>query len=243
MAELKDAIRLAFEDSRGRYGHRRIHRVLISQGWRLAKKTVLKLMRELGLKCRVRRRRRYDSFQGEVGKIAANVLARDFVAAEPNQKWVTDVTEFRVGDRKAYLSPILDLFDRGIIAHSWSISPTVDFTNRSLATAIGCAAPDPGLVVHSDQGFQYQHRSWRALLDEIGATQSMSRKANCYDNAVMENFFGHMKSEMFHNTRFDSIEHLIAAGDEYIDWYNTTRISTKLKGLSPVQYRAQALAA
>jgi putative transposase len=192
LAGLKAAIRKAFEDARGRYGHRRVHAVLTGQGFRVAKKTVLTLMRELALICRVRRRRRYNAFHGEVGQIADNVLDRDFTATAPNQKWVTDVTEFRVADRKVYLSPVIDLFDRSVVAHSWSLSPNLELTNTSLSSAIATLAPGQHPLVHSDQGFQYQHRSWRALLADAEATQSMSRKGNCYDNAMAENFFGHL---------------------------------------------------
>ena len=242
-ADLKVAITEAFEVAHGRYGHRRIHAVLIKQGWTVAKKTVLALMRASGLHCPVRRRRRYSSFQGEVGTIAENVLDRDFTATAPNQKWVTDVTEFRVADRKVYVSPVIDLFDRSVIAYAWSLSPNLELTNTSLQRAIATLQPGQAPLVHSDQGFQYQHRSWRAQLDGVEATQSMSRKANCFDNAVAENFFGHLKSEMFHHNRFDSIDAFTAALDAYICWYNIDRISIKREGLSPVQYRAQALAA
>lgn len=242
-AGLKAAIDKAFTDAHGRYGHRRIHTELTRQGWQVAKKTVLTLMRALGLTCRVRRRRRYSAFQGEVGAIAANHLDRDFTAQAPNQKWVTDVTEFRVAQHKVYLSPIIDLFDRSVISHQWSLSPNLALTNTSLSMAIATLAPGQHPLVHSDQGFQYQHRSWRALLEDANATQSMSRKGNCHDNAVAENFFGHLKSEMFHHNRFDTLEAFTTALDDYIHWYNNHRISTTLGGLSPAQYRAQALAA
>jgi putative transposase len=243
LADLKTAIGDAFEAAHGRYGHRRVHAVLTAQGWQVAKKTVLTLMRALGLRCQVRRRRRYNSFRGEVGQIADNVLNREFTATAPNQKWVTDVTEFRVGQRKVYLSPVIDLFDRSVVAHSWSLTPNLALTNSSLISAIATLQPGQHPLVHSDQGFQYRHRSWRVLLKDADASQSMSRKANCYDNAVAENFFGHLKSELFHHNRFDTVEAFTTALDEYIRWYNNHRISTKLKGLSPVQYRAQALAA
>lgn len=242
-AELKAAISEIFEDAHGRYGHRRVHMMLTERGWLVAKKTVLALMRSLGLFCRVRRRRRYNAFKGEVGQIADNVLARDFTAEAPNQKWVTDVTEFRIGTRKVYLSPVIDLFDRSVVAHSWSLSPNLELTNSSLASAIATLEPDQRPLAHSDQGFQYQHRSWRALLSDAGASQSMSRKGNCYDNAIAENFFGHLKSELFYCNRFDTIEEFTTALDDYIYWYNNQRISTKHKGLSPAQYRAQTLAA
>ena len=240
---LKSAITDVFGKNHGRYGHRRIHSELLKQGWTVAKKTVLKLMRTLGLACRVRRKKRYTSYRGEEGRIAPNLLNREFNAETPNQKWVTDVTEFSVGDRKLYLSPVLDLFDRQIISYAIGISPNLALTNTSLRQALDGLQPGQQPLEHSDQGFQYQHLSWRNLLEGAGAVQSMSRKGNCYDNAVMENFFGHLKEELFHRVRFLGIDALETALHEYIRWYNNDRISIKLKGLSPVQYRAQALAA
>ncbi|WP_143187339.1 IS3 family transposase, partial [Rhodococcus maanshanensis] len=179
----------------------------------------------------------------EAGKVAPNLLERDFEASAPNQKWVTDVTEFRVGEDKLYLSPVMDLFDRQIIAFSVGPSPNLQLTNSSLRAAIATLGDGQTPLVHSDQGFQYQHESWRRLLADAGATQSMSRKGNCFDNAVIENFFGHLKEELFHHVRYLNSDALATALADYIHWYNTERISTKLKGLSPVQYRTQALAA
>ncbi|MBA4101516.1 MAG: hypothetical protein C0488_04690 [Arthrobacter sp.] len=243
LAELKAAVTGIFEKSHARYGHRRVHIELVKQGWTVAKKTVLKLMGVLGLVCKVRRKKYYNSYQGEQGVVAPNLLKRQFEADAPNQKWVTDVTEFSVGDRKLYLSPVMDLFDRQIISYSLGLSPNLELTNSSLRGALATMEVGQKPLVHSDQGFQYQHTSWRKLLQDAGAVQSMSRKANCYDNAVIENFFGHLKEELFHRVRFLNTEALAAALHEYIRWYNTERISTKLKGLSPVQYRAQTLAA
>ncbi|MDQ0825238.1 putative transposase [Arthrobacter sp. B2I5] len=240
---IKAAVREIFEKNHGRYGHRRVHTEMVKQGWTVAKKTVLKLMRSLDLVCKVRRKKRYNSYQGEQGRVAPNVLNREFEADAPNRKWVTDVTEFSVGDRKLYLSPVMDLFDRQIISYSISPSPNLELTNNSLRQALACLEEGQQPLVHSDQGFQYQHVLWRKLLQGAGASQSMSRKGNCYDNAVMENFFGHLKEELFHHVRYVSTDALTAALHEYIRWYNTERISTKLKGLSPVQYRTQALAA
>ena len=240
---LKTAVTEIFEKNHGRYGHRRIHVELLKQGWTVAKKTVLKLMRSLQLVCKVRRKKRYNSYQGGQGAVAPNVLNREFEAAAPNEKWVTDVTEFSVGDRKLYLSPVMDLFDRQIISYSIGMSPNLDLTNTSLRKALATLECGQKPLVHSDQGFQYQHISWRNLLQVAGATQSMSRKGNCYDNAVMENFFGRLKEELFHRVRFISTDALATQLKDYIHRYNTERISTKLEGLSPVQYRAQTLAA
>jgi putative transposase len=242
-ATLKVAIQTIFTQVQGRYGHRRIHARLRTEGWRITKKTVWKLMRQLGLICQVRRRRRYHAFKGEVGTMAPNLLGRDFCATAPNQKWVTDVTEFRVGDQNVYLAPVMDLFDRQVIAYTVGVSPTLALTNRALRDALATLRDGQTPLVHSDQGFQDQHASWHTLLARAGATPSMSRKGNCLDNAVMENFFGHLKAEMFHAATFADAQALMTAIDAYIAWYNTDRISTTLKGLSPVQYRTQALAA
>lgn len=242
-AEVKAAITDVFTVNKARYGYRRVHRELVKTGWRINRKTVLKLMRQLGLASSSRRKRRYVSYHGEVGQIASNILDRDFTAPEMNEKWVTDVTEFRVGDHKLYLSPVMDLCNREIIAYSTSRSPNLELTNSSLSAAIAKLDPGQHPLVHSDQGFQYQHRTWRALLAEAGARQSMSRKGNCFDNAVMENFFGHLKEECFHRVTYFSIDALETALHEYIHWYNNHRITERLEGLSPVQYRTQTLAA
>lgn len=240
-ADLKEAVIEAFTQAHGRYGHRRVHAVLARQGWQVAKKTVLKLMRALGLVCKVRRRRPYMSWKGEVGKTAENILNREFTATAPNTKWVTDVTEFRVGTTKIYLSPIIDLFDRSVVSYSWNGSPNTKLTNSSLRKAIATLEPGQTPLVHSDQGFQYQHKSWRTLLTDAGLPQSMSRRATCLDNSMAENFFGHLKEELFHHNHFDTVQDFTHALDDYVDWYNTTRISTTMKGLSPAEYRAQAL--
>lgn len=242
-AALKTAIQTVFAQAQGRYGHRRIWAVLRDQGRRVAKKTVLTLMRQLGLVCRVRRRRAYQSYRGAVGPVVPNRLNRDFTAQTPNQKWVTDVTEFTVGGDKLYLAAILDLFDRQLIAYRLGPAPNLELTNRTLQDALATLAPGQTPLVHSDQGSPYQHASWRGLLAGAGAIPSMSRKGNCLDNAVMENFFSHLKAECTRQTRFATIAALRQALQEYLAWYNTDRISTTLHNLSPMQYRAQALAA
>jgi putative transposase len=242
-AELREKIREIFTQAKARYGHRRIHAILARQGWHVAKKTVLKLMRAESLFCKVRSRRRFTSYKGQVGKVAENHLKREFSATAPNTKWATDVTEFKVADRKVYLSPVLDLFDRSIISYAVSESPNTAFTNSSLRDAISSLAPGEAPLVHSDQGFQYQHATWQRLLNDAGMTQSMSRKGNCLDNSVMENFFGHLKEEMFHHDEHANAEAFVTELEDYIRWYNYERISLTLECLSPMEYRAQALAA
>lgn len=217
--------------------------LLQAEGWVVSNKLVLKLMGQLGLKSKVRPRRRYSSYRGTISHIAKNILARDFEADAPNTKWVSDVTEFRVTGTKIYLSPIMDLYDRSIISYAVSPSPSTALTAQSLSDALALWSPDAGLLVHTDQGFQYQHTSWRNLIDRCAGVQSISRKGNCYDNAVMENFFGHMKAEMFHGEYFATVEDFLAEVKDHIDWYNTQRVQQRLKGLTPMQYRNQTLEA
>ena len=244
-SQVKDLVREIFAAAQGRYGYRRVRVALASRGVQVSGKKVRALMLELGLYCKVRRRRRYSSFKQSSAPVAENLLAREFSASAPGRKWVTDVTEFRVGDRKLYLSPVMDLFNREIVAHTTSTAPSVAFTRASLTDALAQLPAGGGtdLLVHSDQGLHYRHESWSAELVKVGARQSMSRIGNCYDNAVMENFFGHLKEEAFHHERFETIEELTAAIDEYIAWYNTDRISTALGGVSPITYRCQAASA
>lgn len=222
-AGLKAAVRDAFDIAKGRYGHRRVHRELAKAGWQVAKKTVLKLMRELKLICHVRRRKRYNSYKGQPGRIAPNLLDREFDADGPNEKWVTDVTEFHVGESKIYLSPIMDLFDRSIVSYSWGTSPALPLVNNPLKEALATLQNGESPMVHSDQGFQYQHLSWRNLLAGAGARQSMSRKGTCLDNAVIEGFFGHLKEELFNHTKFPNVAAFTTELDEYMHWYNNVR--------------------
>ena len=138
---------------------------------------------------------------------------------------------------------IRDRYDRLILAYELSTSPSTVLTSTSLRTALEEHQPGKGLLVHTDRGVHYHHFSWRRLIEQTGAVQSMSRKGNCYDNAVMENFFGHLKAEMYHGEHFASVDEFSEAIDRYITWYNTDRIQERIKGLVPMHYRRQALAA
>lgn len=187
------------------------------------------------------RRKRYQSYKGQVGKTAPNLLNRDFSATQPNQKWVTDVTEFNVLGQKIYLSPILDLFNREVISYSIGISPSFPATIEMLKKAFQRLPEKVDLILHSDQGWQYQMKLYQRILTEKGIQQSMSRKGNCYDNAVIENFFGLLKSEFFHNAIFVSVEDFQSKLTDYLNYYNNDRIKGKLNGLSPVAYRTQSI--
>ena len=240
-AKLKKDIRDTFKQKDRRYGYRRVHAHLRKQGWVVNHKLVYKLMDQMGLKSKVRPRKKYNSYTGKISCIAENILNRNFTPGRSNAVWVSDVTEFRVAGTKVYLSPIMDLHDRTILSYELSTSPSTKLTSTSLKNAMNWYQPAQGLIVHTDQGFQYQHSSWRKLIESIGGVQSMSRKGNCYDNAVMENFFGHLKSEMYHGERFISVKEFYQAIDDYIFWYNNYRLQQRFKGLTPMEYRNQTL--
>lgn len=239
-AEEKEVIMHIFHENKGRYGYRRITAEMHNRGYEINHKTVQKLMRQCGLKCQIRRVR-YKSYKGEVGKTAPNVLKRDFKAEKPNEKWATDVTEFAVGEEKVYLSPILDLFNGEIISYDISLHPTFNQTMRMLDKAFEKIQDDTVLILHSDQGWQYQMKQYQNRLKEKGIIQSMSRKGNCLDNSVMENFFGILKTEMYYGQEFEDANHLISEIENYIEYYNNDRIKLKLNGLSPVKFRTKSM--
>ena len=235
-AELKAVIKEIFKENKGRYGYRRITMELHNRGYQVNHKTVLKLMKQCSLKCEIRKKK-YRSYKGEVGSVAPNQLNRDFSASKPNQKWVTDVTEFTIKDKKVYLSPILDLYNGEIISYNITYHPTFRLVLDMLDKTFDTISNTAGIVLHSDQGWQYQMELYQRKLKENGIIQSMSRKGNCLDNAVMENFFALLKTEMFYKKEFNSAEQLIQEIEEYIDYYNNKRIKCKLQGMSPVEYR------
>ena len=199
-------------------------------------------MKQLGLVCCVRIKK-YHSYKGEVGKIAPNLLNRDFYAQKPNEKWVTDVTEFSLFGKKLYLSPILDLHSGYLVSYTISERPVLSMVKDMLNKAFINIPDNTNLILHSDQGWQYQHKQYQRMLRNKGIRQSMSRKGNCLDNAVMENFFGILKSELLYLQKFESMEQFKQELEDYLDYYNNRRIKTKLKGLPPAVYRQQALMA
>ena len=235
--DLRNRIKVIYEENNGRYGYRRICLALRNEGERVNHKTVQKLMRQLGLKARCKKRH-YHSYKGEVGKIAPNVLERDFTAESPNQKWPTDVTQVCINDKKLYLSPILDMFNGEIISYCISSSPNLQMVTTMLRKAFRKYHDIDGLIMHSDQGWQYQHMAYQKLLKDHGIIQSMSRKGNCLDNAMMENFFGLMKNELLYVNNYVSVEEFERELKKYIWWYNNKRIKLRLKGMSPALYRA-----
>lgn len=196
-------------------------------------------MKQCGILCKVRMKK-YRSYRGNFGTVAPNLLNRNFKAEAPNCKWVTDITEFSLFGTKLYLSPILDLYNGEIISYTLSERPNFESVMRMVNQALERLPEFYSLILHSDQGWQYQMRAYQVHLKSRGIQQSMSRKGNCLDNSVMENFFGHLKSELLYLQKFESIEHFKEELVEYIEYYNHKRIKLKLKGLSPVQYRLQS---
>ncbi len=220
-------------------GYRRMCLLLNQQGIKINHKTVLKLMNTLGLRGKVKRKK-YKSYKGNVGKVAANVINRNFKAEKPYEKLTTDVTEFSVFGKKVYLSPVLDMFNNEILSYSISESPNFQQTREMLKKLIIKLPSNISPILHSDQGWQYQMKQYRRILKDNNIKQSMSRKGNCLDNSIMESFFGRMKVEMFYDEKFESISDFKLKLSKYIDYYNKKRVTSKLKRLTPKQYRNQS---
>ena len=241
-ADILSEIRVIFEQNKQRYGIRRVHMELCNRGYEVNHKRVQRLMHEAKLLGK-RPKEKYHSYKGEIGKIVTNVINRDFEAERPLQKWTTDVSQFNFSWGKCYLSPILDMATNEIISYDISLSPNMEQIKRMLDEAFRKFPKVSGLVFHSDQGWQYQHIYYQKRLKDQGIVQSMSRKGNCYDNCIMETFFGRMKNEMYYGCERDysSFEVFKEAVREYIDYYNTKRIQAKTKWMPPVQYRIASM--
>jgi len=234
--EIKELIFSIYHKHKGRFGYRRITLILKQKGFIINHKTVLRLMKSLGLKSLIRVKK-YSSYKGEKGKIAPNILERNFKATQPNEKWATDITEFNVLGKKLYLSPIIDLYNQEIISYELSVNPVFSQVATMLKKAFKKMPKNPNLLLHSDQGWQYQMKRYQYLLKQKGITQSMSRKGNCLDNAIIENFFGIIKSELFYLKKYNSISQLKKEIKDYINYYNNERIKLNLNGMSPIEYR------
>ncbi|KJV25248.1 hypothetical protein VI08_19780 [Luteibacter yeojuensis] len=239
-ADVKAAVRAAV-DEHACYGYRRITALLKRRGLTINHKRVQRTMQELGLQV-LRRTGKFRSYRGPGHVAVPNLVKRCFRAPKPNQRWVTDVTEFAVDGEKCYLSPIMDLYNGEIVAFQIERRPTLSLVQKMVRKALKKLGKADAPLLHSDQGWHYQHAAYRRLLSQKGLTQSMSAKGDCLDNAAMESFFGLLKTEFFHRTRFDNIAQVQAGIRRYIRYYNHERIKLKLNGLSPVEYRIQAAA-
>lgn len=239
--ELKHVIREIYDEHKGNYGYRRIHMELRNRGFVVNHKKVQRLMKVMGLAARIRRKRKYSSYKGEVGKKADNLIKRHFEGSKPYEKCYTDVTEFALPEGKLYLSPVFDGYNSEIIDFTLSRSPNLKQVQTMLEKTFP-ADSYSGTILHSDQGWQYQHQSYHDFLESKGILPSMSRKGNSPDNGMMDSFFGILKSEMFYGleTTYQSLDKLEEAITDYIFYYNNKRIKAKLKGFSPVQYRTKS---
>lgn len=241
-ADLSCEIRKIFEHHHGRYGVRRVLRELLNQGYTVNHKRVQRLMHCMELRGK-RPREKYHSYQGKVGKIAPNIIDRDFETTAPLQKWTTDVTQFSFPFGKCYLSPILDMHTNEIVSYDLSPSPNLTQIKRMLHRAFRKFPHTEGLIMHSDQGWQYQHAQYQHELKAHGIIQSMSRKGNCYDNCIMETFFGRLKNEMYYGCEkeYPSFTSFSKAIKNYIHYYNNERIQIKTKWMPPVKYRIASI--
>ena len=241
--ELKAEIQSIFIEHKGNYGYRRIHLELRNRGYLVNHKRVQRLMKVLNLQAKMRQKRKYSSHKGDVGKKAENLIQRQFEGSKTMEKCLHRVTEFAIpaSTQKLYLSPVLDGFNSEIIAYNLSTSPNLEQVKTMLEQAF-TEKHYENTILHSDQGWQYQHDSYHQFLEGKGIQASMSRKGNSPDNGMMESFFGILKSEMFYGYEksFQSLKQLEQAIVDYIDYYNNKRIKVKLKGLSPVQYRTKS---
>ena len=204
-------------------------------------KKVLRLMRLLNVLSKKFRSKttKYNSYHGTVGKLADNIVNRDFERDKPNELLLSDITEFRIHktQERLYLSPMLDAFNGEVKSYRMGRRPTQDISSEALREALSKVDDKSNLIVHTDQGIHYQIDSWVNQLEEANVVQSMSRKGNCLDNSPMENLFSIIKQEMFYGETFNSYDELKEALEKYIKWYNEDRIKEKLNGLSPVEYR------
>ena len=219
--------------------YRRIHCLLRKDGIIVSEKIVRRIMNEEQLIVKAARKRKYNSYKGEITPEVDNIIKRDFSAKKPNEKWLTDITEFHIPAGKIYLSPIIDCFDGMVVSWTIGTSPNSKLANTMLQKAIEQLDPSEHPLVHSDRGCHYRWPEWINLMDTAGLTRSMSKKGCSPDNSACEGFFGRLKNEMFYGRNWNhaSIDSFIHKLDEYIHWYNETRIKISLGGMSPFQYR------
>ena len=242
--DLIDEIRDIFYTNRECYGYRRITGILKNRGKNINHKKVLKLMNIINIHPKIKKRKKYSSYKGNIGKVADNILNRNFKADKPNTKWATDITEFKINAGKVYLSPIMDLYNDEIIAFTIGLSPSMDLVLKMVDEAFSKVDNSEELLLHSDQGWQYQSPDYQRKLLNKGVKQSMSRKGNCNDNGKIEGFFGTLKNEMFYGyeKEFTSLYDLMLKISDYIYFYNNVRIKTGLNNMSPAEFRKQTFA-
>ena len=239
IAKIKERIKILFFENHKRYGYRRIHLLLKREGIIISEKIVRSIMKEENLIVRAIRQKKYNSYLGEISPAVPNEIQRDFHADKPNKKWLTDITEFKIGEENVYLSPIIDCFDAMPITWTVGTSPNAELVNTMLDNAIALLKGNEHPIVHSDRGCHYRWPGWIQRMNEAGLTRSMSKKGCSPDNSACEGFFGRMKNEMFYGEKWDkiSVEEFISIINQYMQWYRDKRIKLSLGGLSPMEYR------
>ncbi len=238
-SDIRKKLSALFHENSGRYGYRRIHALLSREGTVISEKVVRRVMAEEGLVVRIKSRRKYNSYQGEISPSVANTTNRDFHAEKPNEKWLTDITEFAIPAGKVYLSPIVDCFD-GMLPY-WAVStaPDAALVNGMLDGAVSRLGETEHPIVHSDRGCHYRWPGWISRMEKAGLERSMSQKGCSPDNSACEGLFGRLKNEMFYNRDWTgvSIQEFIDTLNEYLIWYNEKRIKISLGNMSPLEYR------
>jgi transposase InsO family protein/transposase-like protein len=236
---LKGHIVELFDVNNRCYGYRRIHGLLAQEGTKVSEKVVRMLTEEIGLVAQQRRKRKYSSCQGEISPAPENLLERDFHTDAPNEKWLTDITEFHIPDGKAYLSPVVDCFDGMLVSWAVSTRPDAELVNTMLDMATGTLNDGECPIIHSDRGCHYRWPGWLERIEKAALVRSMSKKGCSPDNAACEGLFGRIKNEMFYNRTWIGVtmDSFMETLDKYLNWYNNKRIKMSLGGMSPVQYR------
>ena len=236
---VRNKIITLFIENKERYGYRRIHALLKREDIIISEKIVRRIMREELLFVKTKKARKYNSYQGEISSAVENIIDRNFSASKPNEKWLTDITEFALPAGKVYLSPIVDCFDGLLVTWSIGTSPDASLVNTMLDNAIQLLAPDEKPIVYSDRGAHYRWPGWISLMESNGLRRSMSKKGCSPDNSACEGVFGRLKNEMFYNTEWTgvSISEFIDILNNYLLWYNEKRIKKSLEYLSPMEYR------
>ena len=236
---IKEKITELFNENSERYGYRRIQALLRKDNIQISEKIVRKIMKENNLIVKTKKTKKYNSYQGEISKAVDNFLNRNFHAERPNEKMLTDITEFSIPAGKVYLSPIIDCFDGMVTTWNVSTKPDADLVNQMLDTYYFSLANEEKPLIHSDRGAHYRWPGWIERMNKYGFKRSMSKKGCSPDNSACEGFFGRMKNEMFYGRKWENIniEDFITIINEYILWYNTKRIKKSLNYMSPSEYR------
>jgi putative transposase len=239
-ADLRAEVKRVFVENGNRYGYRRIHAVIKNAGTLISEKVVRRIMKDEQLVVPYSKKKRdYSSYKGEITPAVDNLVARDFHAAGPNEKWLTDLTEFRIPAGKVYLSPMIDCFDGMVVSWIIGTSPDAELVNTMLDDAVGSLQHGERPIVHTDRGCHYRWPGWISRMEEAGLTRSMSKKGCSPDNAACEGFFGRIKNEMFYCRSWSdvTIDQFIDELDSYLRWYNEERIKMTLGAMSPIAYR------